>query len=73
MNTEYNANVVIDRALASSNAARLRKGVRSVYWQGDDAAEAVDFFAEHGAVALDRLWDDYRDVATYEGGGPEED
>lgn len=52
-------------------AAELRKGAYTVYWQGDDAAEAVDFYAEHGAEALDRLWDDYSDVATYEGSGPE--
>ena len=45
-------------------AARLRKGEYAVYWQGDDAAEAVDFYAEHGEAALDRLWDDYSDVAT---------
>lgn len=56
----------------AGTAAELRKGDYAVYWQGDDAAEAVDFYAEHGAEALDRLWDDYCDVATHVA-APEED
>ncbi len=51
----------------AGTAAELRKGAYTVFWQGDDAAEVADFYAEHGAEALDRLWDDYSDVATYEG------
>lgn len=52
-------------------SATLRKGDYSVHWQGDDAHEIVDFHAEHGREALDQLWQDYRDIASYEGIGPE--
>jgi hypothetical protein len=52
-------------------AACLRKGEYALFWQGEEATDVVDFFAESGEVALDRLWDDYSDLATYEGTGPE--
>lgn len=55
----------------AGTSATLRKGDYSVHWQGDDALEIVDFHAEHGPAAFARLWDDYSDLATYEGTGPE--
>ena len=57
----------------SGTSVELRKGDYSLFWQGDEAADVADVFNEGGEEALDRLWDDYSDIATYEGTGPEED
>lgn len=45
-------------------SATLRRDGRSIHWQGDEAVEVTDLYAEHGPVALDRLWDDYSELAT---------
>jgi hypothetical protein len=50
----------------SGTAALLRKGDLTIHWQGDEAADVADFFDEHGADALDRLWDDLSDLANHE-------
>lgn len=55
----------------SGTAVELRKGEYTCFWQDEDAADVTDMFSEHGREGLDRLWDDYSDLATYEGTGPE--
>jgi hypothetical protein len=51
----------------SGTSVELRKGDYSLFWQGDEAADVADVFNEGGEEALDRLWDDYSDIATYDG------
>lgn len=41
----------------------LEHAGRSVYWQGDEAAEITDRAAEGGPEALPAIWAEYEDVS----------